>query len=575
MNGSHLLNVERLGVSYPHGSEWVAALHGVSLSIDRGEKVAVVGQSGSGKTTLAQSIIGLISGRGRIDTGRIVFDGMDLTSQTPAALRAVRGAEIGLVPQDPMMSLNPLKKIGSQVGEALRIHKKITKREAAARSVELLRRAGIRSPEMTASHYPHQLSGGMRQRALIAAAIACDPQLIIADEPTSALDVTVQKLILDQIDELAERTGVAVLLITHDLAVASDRADRIVVMKDGRIVETGTTGAVMGAPRSPYTKHLMASAPSMTSPRPVTTASVADRSSPADEPMLEVAHLTKSFRVAGGSRFTAVDDVSFEVARGTTLGVVGESGSGKSTVARCVMRLEDVDEGTIRLDDLELTALRRHQLRALRPRFQMVYQNPYGSLNPRMAVEQLVVEPIALHGLAPRSQWRDRVAELLEQVALSRTLMRRKPSQLSGGQRQRVAIARALAAAPDLIVLDEPVSALDVSVQRQVLDLLVRLQAEQQLTYVFVSHDLAVVRQIASDVVVMERGKIVDRGVPDRLFSRPTEPYTQRLVNAIPGKTSLLASTQRVVTNGLNPIGEDQTALPTAGSTHSAHEMTT
>jgi peptide/nickel transport system ATP-binding protein len=537
LNGSRLLTVENLRVSYPHGSAWVAALHDVSLSIDHREKVAVVGESGSGKTTLAHSIIGLISGRGRIDSGRIVFDGVDLASASSSALRAVRGARIGLVPQDPMMSLNPLRKVGAQVGEALRIHGKIPKREASARSVELLRRAGIRSPEMTASQYPHQLSGGMRQRALIAAAIACGPQLIIADEPTSALDVTVQKLILDQIDELAERTGVAVLLITHDLAVASDRADRIVVMNDGRVVETGATGSVMGAPRGPYTQHLIASAPSMTSPRSVKSASAADLSPPADEPMLKVTNLTKTFRVGGGPRFTAVDDVSFEVARGTTLGVVGESGSGKSTVARCVMRLEDIDEGSIRLDDLELTALRRHELRVLRPRFQMVYQNPYGSLNPRMAVEQLVVEPIALHRLAPRNEWRDRVADLLEQVALSPTLMRRKPSQLSGGQRQRVAIARALAAAPDLIVLDEPVSALDVSVQSQVLDLLARLQAEKQLTYVFVSHDLAVIRQIASDVVVMERGKIVDRGEPDRLFSGPTEPYTQRLVDAIPGKT--------------------------------------
>jgi peptide/nickel transport system ATP-binding protein len=538
VNGSRLLTVESLRVSYPHGSDWVPALHDVSLTIDHREKVAVVGQSGSGKTTLAQSIIGLIAGRGRIDSGHVVFDGVDLASETPAALRAVRGKRIGLVPQDPMMSLNPLKKIGPQVGEVLRIHGKITKREASARAVELLRRAGIRNPEMTASQYPHQLSGGMRQRALIAAAIACDPQLIIADEPTSALDVTVQKLILDQIDELASRTGAAVLLITHDLAIASDRADRIVVMKDGRIVETGATASVMGAPRSPYTQHLIASAPSMTSARPVMSAPAAERSPVADEPMLKVTNLTKTFRVGGGSRFTAVDDVSFEAARGTTLGVVGESGSGKSTVARCVMRLEDIDEGSIRLDDLELTTLRRHELRVLRPRFQMVYQNPYGSLNPRMAVEQLVVEPIALHRLAPRNQWRDRVADLLEQVALSASLMRRKPSQLSGGQRQRVAIARALAASPDLIVLDEAVSALDVSVQSQVLDLLARLQAEKQLTYVFVSHDLAVIRQIASDVVVMESGKIVDRGGPDRLFSSPTEPYTQRLVNAIPGKTA-------------------------------------
>ncbi len=521
-----LLQVEDLRVSYAT----VQAVRGVSLTVAPGEVVAIVGESGSGKSTLAHAVAGLLPGTGRVDAGRVALGDQELTGLSERAWRTVRGRRIGLVPQDPGVSLNPVQRVGAQVAEALTVHGLADRRSAPARAVELLAEAGLPDAEARARQYPHELSGGMRQRVLIAIAIAARPQLLVADEPTSALDATVQRHILDRLDELVRASGTAVLLITHDLGVAADRADRLVVMQGGRVVEEGPSREVLAAPREEYTRRLLESAPGLRrGDRPTR------RAETSDSPLVEVRDLVKEFPL-GRERIRAVDGVSDTIARGETLALVGESGSGKSTTARLVLRLADPTSGTVTFDGTDITRVRGRAWRELRRRAQLVYQNPYASLDPRFSIAEVIAEPLRAFRVGDARSRRARAAELLGRVALPGSVLDRRPAELSGGQRQRVAIARALALSPDLVVCDEPVSALDVSVSAQVLDLLAELQADAGLTYLFISHDLAVVRRIAHRVGVLRAGKLLELAPTERLFAAPQHEYTRELLAAIAGQ---------------------------------------
>ncbi|QAY63761.1 dipeptide ABC transporter ATP-binding protein [Xylanimonas allomyrinae] len=658
-----VLSVRGLRVAYRGRRGTVEAVRGVSFDVLPGQVVALVGESGSGKSTTAHAAVGLLPHTGHVtagslDLGADLHDRLDLARLPVRAWQRVRGTRVGLVPQDPGVALNPVVRIGDQVAEVLRIHGRAGRREAAAAAVEILRSVGLDAPEERARQYPHQLSGGMRQRVLIGIALACRPELVIADEPTSALDVTVQRRVLDLLARLTREAGSAVLLITHDLAVAADRADRVVVLQGGEVVEQGPTAQVLRDPQHPYTRELLAAAPlravsragasartaavtdaagtadgiadrSTTrpaaapqeagpapaeapargaerdaiapvapDPRPAEGAAdvpsveslrVAERSTPApvapdprvaegvtDVPpfaslgvaeratpapsaaslrvaersattpaapdlltapdLLVVENLRKDFPLGARGTLRAVDDVSFAVPRGTAFALVGESGSGKSTTARLVLGLERPDGGSVRFDGREVGAARGDVLRTLRRRTQLVHQNPYASLDPRFTVAQVIEEPLRAHRSGSRAQRRERVAELLAAVRLPVELAARRPEELSGGQRQRVAIARALALDPELLVLDEPTSALDVSVQAHVLDLLGQLRAERGLTYLFISHDLAVVRQVADHVGVLSRGRLVETGPVADVFDHPADPYTAELVSAIPGR---------------------------------------
>ncbi|MGV9743827.1 dipeptide ABC transporter ATP-binding protein [Rhodococcus zopfii] len=524
-----LLEVRDLQVAYGPAREPVVAVDGVDLTVARGEVVAVVGESGSGKSTTAQAIIGLLAGTGHVTAGSVTFDGTRLDDLPERAFERLRGARIGFVPQDPTTSLNPVIRVGDQVAEVLRIHGLADRRTARIETLRILEEAGLDDPELRARQYPQELSGGQRQRVLIGIALACRPDLVIADEPTSALDVTVQRRILDHLDARIADTGAAVLLITHDLGVAADRADRIVVMKGGRVVETGPAAQVLTDPQHEYTRSLIAAAPSL--------AEAPARPALRDAaPILTVSNVSKTFRIDRKSALHAVRDVSFEVPRGGTLSLVGESGSGKSTVSRIAIRLETPTAGHVRFDGDDITGLHGRALRALRRRVQIVHQNPYASLDPKLRIRDIVAEPLDAFGIGTRTERAEHVARLLDQVALPTAHLDRKPAELSGGQRQRVAIARALALQPDLLVLDEPVSALDVSVQAQVLELLTSLQTELGLSYLFISHDLAVVRQISDTVAVMRAGRVVEYGSTAEIFDNPRHEYTQTLLEAIPGK---------------------------------------
>ncbi|WP_342022554.1 ABC transporter ATP-binding protein [Arthrobacter citreus] len=540
-----LLSVRGLTVEYGRasartGNAAAPAAAGVNLAVNRGEVVAIVGESGSGKSTLAKAIIGLLPETGHITAGSITFDGQDLTGLSDAGFRRLRGRRIGLVPQDPGASLDPVKTIGSQVAEIFRLHpdagpqgKRLTRAELRGEVVRLLELVGIDRPEERVRQYPHELSGGLKQRVLIAIAFALQPDLLIADEPTSALDVTVQSRVLDVFGRLASTYGTAVLFVTHDLAVATDYASRVVVMNNGRIREDRPVLDILTRPEDPYTAQLLAGA----SPgRRADQEQARPSSSPPSSavPALEVADLAKVFSRTGTER-RAVDGVSFAVRAGTTFALVGESGSGKSTTARLILRLLDPTGGTIRVAGEDVTAIAGKGRRDLWRSLQLVYQNPDTALDPRLSVEDIIGEPLRNYRIGSKNEQKARVAELLEQVNLPSRLGRSRPMELSGGQRQRVAIARALAPGARTLVLDEALSALDVLTQAQVLELLKSLQAELGLSYLFISHDLHVVEQVSDDVGVMHRGHLVETGPTAAIFANPASEYTRRLLAANPG----------------------------------------
>ncbi|WP_196821487.1 dipeptide ABC transporter ATP-binding protein [Arthrobacter sp. CAN_A6] len=526
-----LLSVRGLEVTFGDNAEPV--LHDVSFDIRPGERVAIVGQSGSGKSTIIGSILRLLPGDGHITNGSILLGNDDLATASEQHMRGVRGRRIGLVPQDPASNLNPSMRVGAQIADALAASGHRNGADVEKRVVELMTEAGIPEAKRRAKQYPHEFSGGMRQRVLIAIALSRQPELLIADEPTSALDVTVQRQILNHLQTLVDAHGTSLLFITHDLGVAADRTDRIIVMSEGRIVEVGTPAEILLNPQEDYTKRLVAAAPTAVAEVRVAAGSSTVRTGP----ILEVAHLVKEFKIRGqrGSILRAVDDVSFSVERGTTTAIVGESGSGKTTVARIILGLESATSGTALVDGEGITASRGQQRRALRRRVQPVFQDPYGSLDPTYSIEKLIDEPLRIFKVGDRRSRQDRVAELLDQVALPRTVAQRRPNELSGGQRQRVAIARALALEPELLICDEAVSALDVLVQEQILTLLADLQSNLGLSYLFITHDLAVVRQIAHNVVVMKSGEVMEEGATDAVFRSPSSGYTRELLSAIPG----------------------------------------
>jgi peptide/nickel transport system ATP-binding protein len=627
-----LLQVRGLTTEFTTDRGVIAAVNGVDLEVLADETVAVVGESGCGKSVTALSILGLVDAPGRVVAGAIRYRGEDLLAKTPEQMQRIRGNEIAMIFQEPMSSLNPVHTIGAQIIEALRIHRGMRKRKALAHTLEMLRLVGIPSPEQRVFDYPHQFSGGMRQRVMIAMALSCDPALLIADEPTTALDVTIQAQILELIRDLSPRFGTAVVIITHDLGVVAEMAQRVVVMYAGQVVEQATTAELFAQPGHPYTRALLQSIPSLEAPRgarltPITGAvpdplrlppgcafaprcelavdrcrdapppllpagagrlarcllydpSAADAGAPAafpgaalhatpanDDPsvgtreapdglaeqaapdfapaadggndvLLEARGLTMHFPVTAGvfrhvvGHVRAVDGVSFDIARGETLGLVGESGCGKSTTGRLLLRLLRATGGSVRFEGAPVFALQGEALRALRRDMQIVFQDPFGSLNPRMTVRDMLAEPFVIHG--QRRQARNRVPELLRRVGLAPEHAARYPHQFSGGQRQRIGIARALALAPKLLVCDEPVSALDVSIQAQILNLLHDLQRDMGLTYLFIAHDLSVVRHICDRVAVMYLGQIVEQADAGRLFAEPAHPYTQALLSAVP-----------------------------------------
>lgn len=561
-----LLEMKDVRISFTTSTGVVEAVRGVNMTIYPGQSVAIVGESGSGKSTTAMSILGLLPGTGKVTGGQILFEGEDITHYNNKQFESLRGDKIGLVPQDPMSNLNPVWRIGTQVEESLKANHVVEGSKRHERVVELLEEAGLPDAERRAKQYPHEFSGGMRQRALIAIGLAARPKLLIADEPTSALDVTVQKTILDHLEHLTEELGNAVLFITHDLGLAAERAEHLIVMHRGRIVESGPSREILRSPQHPYTRRLVKAAPSLASSRiraakeagveakelksgeAIGTASdsgstAADSaegsSSAAQAPVISVRNLTKEFDIRGqrgGKKLLkAVDDVSFDIRRGTTLALVGESGSGKSTVANMVLGLLEPTSGTIEFEGRDTSTLSKQELFKLRRKMQVVFQNPYGSLDPMYSIYKCIEEPMALHKVGSRKEREARVAELLDMVSMPRSAMRRYPNELSGGQRQRIAIARALALRPEVIVLDEAVSALDVLVQNQIIQLLAELQSELSLSYLFITHDLAVVRQTADDVVVMKKGQAVEQGTADDIFENAQQEYTRNLINSVPG----------------------------------------
>jgi peptide/nickel transport system ATP-binding protein len=534
VSGEPLLSVRDLRVGFATQSGRVQAVDGVSFDLVAGEVLAIVGESGSGKSVTAQTLNGLTrSPNARIE-GSVRLDGLELTGVSEKQLQGVRGERIGMVFQDPMTSLNPVYRVGAQIVEAIRAHRpEVSKREAHQRAIELLDSVGIPGAGVRVDDYPHQFSGGMRQRAIIAMALALDPDVLIADEPTTALDVTVQAQILALLERLNRERNLATILITHDLGVVAEVADRVLVMHQGRIVERGSLDEIFYTPKDPYTRRLLGAVLRLDEAPPLRT----PRES---EPLLEITdlvvqHETKSGLLGrGAARVRAVDGVSLSLRQGETLGLVGESGCGKTTLCRAALQLIEPDAGSVRFEGHEIAGLSQRRMRPLRRQMQLVFQDPNASLNPRKRIGQIVGAPLKLQESVSGSELREQAIELLERVGLSAEHYDRFPHEFSGGQRQRIGIARALALRPKLIVADEPVSALDVTIRAQILDLLAELQEDFGLTYLFVAHDIGVVRHVSDRIAVMNEGRIVEQGPADQVCEQPSDPFTEKLLAAVP-----------------------------------------
>ncbi|UTW46577.1 ABC transporter ATP-binding protein [bacterium SCSIO 12696] len=520
-----LLSVKNLRTYFHTRNGVVKSVDGVSFSIDRGETLAIVGESGSGKSVSCYSLLSLIpQPPGKIESGTAVFDGDDLLQMTEAELRQVRGNDIAMIFQDPMTSLNPYLTVGEQLIEPLLQHRRINRAEARKRAIAILDEVGIIEPERRYNSYPHEFSGGMRQRVMIAMALITEPKLLICDEPTTALDVTIQAQILQLIRQLQQRHNIAVLFISHDLAVVADVADKVAVMQRGKIVEQGPAKAIFQQPEHDYTRQLLAAIPS----------GAKQQQTVADTPLVACHNLKVWFKDQQKQWVKAVDDISLTVNKGEILGLVGESGSGKSTTGRALLNLVPATAGSVEYDGNDITHLNSKQMLPYRPRMQMIFQDPYASLNPRMTVFDTLAEPMLYHNLANRKNVTEKVLQLMDDVGLARQFIRKYPHEFSGGQRQRIAIGRAIATSPEFIVADEPVSALDVTIQAQILELILQLAREHQLTMLFISHDLSVVRMLCDRVAVMQRGKIVETAMTEQLFSAPQTEYCQQLMEAVP-----------------------------------------
>ncbi|MGY6644650.1 MAG: ABC transporter ATP-binding protein [Salinarimonas sp.] len=533
-----VLVIDNLSLALPKLADRAHAVQGLSLSIDAGETLCVVGESGSGKSMTAHAVIGLLPSAVKPAGGSIKLAGRELIGLTEGEMRKLRGRDVGMIFQEPMTSLNPVMRISDQILETFESHRMFDAQQRMRRTFELLEEVGLPDPKHIARAFPHELSGGQRQRVMIAVALALEPKLLIADEPTTALDVTTQAQILKLIDELRHKHGTAVLFITHDFGVVAEIADDVAVLQNGLCVESGRAQEVLQNPTHDYTKRLLAAVPSLTPPPPKDLSGEPDA--------LIVRNLQKTYGgrgfFSGGSRkVVAAKDVAFTIKRGETLGLVGESGSGKSTVGRCIMRLTEPDDGYIKVGDTEFHGVPPRQLRPLRKRIQMVFQDPYASLNPRRTAGRIIAEGPEAQGV-PRADAEKRARELLELVGLGASSAERYPHEFSGGQRQRIGIARALALDPDVLVADEPVSALDVSVQAQILDLIQDLQKRLGLAILFVTHDLRVAAQVCDRIAVMQRGEIVELEPTAKLFENPKHPYTRSLLAAVPGAHAKMAA---------------------------------
>ncbi|NQX66887.1 ABC transporter ATP-binding protein [Paenibacillus alba] len=530
-----ILEVNQLSVSFYAREKEVEAVRNVSFSVREGETLGIVGESGSGKSVTARTIMRLLpSPPSMVKGGQVLFNGQNLADKSDMEMEEIRGRDIGMIFQDPMSSLNPTMRIGRQIEESLIKHRGLNKEQARLEAVEMLKLVGITNPEDRYYQYPHEFSGGMRQRVMIAIALACRPALLIADEPTTSLDVTIQSQILHQMKDIQQKLGTSIILITHDLGVVAGMCDRVVVMKDGEVVETGTTEEIFTAPKHPYTVRLLNALPRLDEKKKPKLVSAVSHSAD-DRPLLEVRSLRQHFNLGKGQIIKAVNDISFDIYAGETLGVVGESGCGKSTTGRTILRLHEATGGEVLYKGIPLNRLSRSEMKTMRRYMQMIFQDPYASLNPRMRIADIIGEALDLHRMTRGKLDRQkRIEELLEMVGLSASHAMRYPHEFSGGQRQRIGIARTLAVEPEFIVCDEPLSALDVSIQAQIVKLLEELQQRLGLTYLFIAHDLSMVKHISDRVAVMYKGRIVELAESEELYANPLHAYTKSLLAAIP-----------------------------------------